>query len=178
LEGRPRVSFQESLQGNVAGLQSTTGTGQPGAAGNIRIRGTGSINANSSPLYVVDGVPVNDMVPTVLALSSNPLAAINPSDIESITVLKDASATSIYGSRAANGVIMITTKSGKAGDTKINITAQHGFSEMIVNDRTRPLNTNEMAELLVEGVINSQSSSLINITTPEAAMSFLISQGL
>lgn len=178
LEGRPRVSFQESLQGNVAGLQSTTGTGQPGAAGNIRIRGTGSINANSSPLYVVDGVPVNDMVPTVLALSSNPLAAINPSDIESITVLKDASATSIYGSRAANGVIMITTKSGKAGDTKINITAQHGFSEMIVNDRTRPLNTNEMAELLVEGVINSQSSGLINITTPEAAMSFLISQGL
>lgn len=178
LEGKPRASFQESLQGNVAGLQSTTGTGQPGASGNIRIRGTGSINANASPLYVVDGVPVNDMVPTVLALSSNPLAAINPNDIESVTILKDASATSIYGSRAANGVIMITTKSGKAGDTKVNVTAQHGFTEMIVRDNTRLLNTSEMAELLVEGVINSQSSSLINITTPEAAMNFLISQGL
>jgi TonB-linked outer membrane protein, SusC/RagA family len=178
LEGKPRASFQESLQGNVPGLQSTSGTGQPGAAGNIRIRGTGSINANSSPLYVVDGVPINDMVPTVLAFSSNPLAAINPNDIESVTVLKDASATSIYGSRAANGVIMITTKSGAAGKTKLNIAAQEGFSEVALNSRNKLLTTSEMTELLVEGVINSNSTALANITTPEDAYDFLLSQGL
>lgn len=178
LEGRPRTSFQESLQGNVPGLQSTTGTGQPGAAGNIRIRGTGSINANASPLYVVDGVPMNDMVPTVLAFSSNPLAAINPNDIESVTVLKDAAATSIYGSRAANGVIMITTKSGSIGRTKINATAQAGYTEMIINDKNRSLNTQEMTELLIEGVINSQSSALAGITTPEDAYNYLLTQGL
>lgn len=178
LAGRPRASFQESLQGNVPGLQSTIGTGQPGAAGNVRIRGTGSINAGSTPLYVVDGVPVNDMQATVLAFSSNPMAAINPNDIESVTVLKDAAATSIYGSRAANGVIMITTKSGAAGKTRINASVQHGFTEMVVNDRNRTLNTSEMTELLVEGVINSQSSGLIGITTPEAAYDFLVSQGL
>lgn len=178
LEGRSRASFQESLQGNVPGLQSTIGTGQPGASGNVRIRGTGSINAAASPLYVVDGVPINAGVPTVLAFSSNPLAAINPNDIESVTVLKDAAATSIYGSRAANGVIMITTKSGKAGKTRINATVQHGYSETMLNDRNRPLSTAEMTELLIEGVINSQSSSLINITTPEDAYDFLKGQGL
>lgn len=178
LEGKPRASFQESLQGTVPGLQSTSGTGQPGAAGNIRIRGTGSINANSSPLYVVDGVPVNDMVPTVLAFSSNPLAAINPNDIESVTVLKDASATSIYGSRAANGVIMITTKSGAAGKTKINLAAQEGFSEVALTSHNKPLNTREMTELLIEGVINSTASGLANINTREDAYAFLINQGL
>ncbi len=178
LGGRPRPSFQESLQGNVAGLQSTTGTGQPGASGNIRIRGIGSYAAGSSPLYVIDGVPFVDGPTTVLAFSSNTLAGLNPNDIESVTVLKDASATAIYGSRGANGVILITTKSGATGKSKINFSAQTGFSQIAMNDRNKPLSTTEMTELLIEGVINSNATGLAGITTNEAAYQYLIDQGL
>ncbi len=178
LEGRPRASFQESLQGNVAGLQGVTGTGQPGASPNVRIRGVGSFSAASSPLYVVDGVPIVDGATTVLAFSSNTLAGINANDIESVTVLKDASATSIYGSRAANGVILITTKSGAAGRTKLTATVQQGFSQIALTDKNKPLSTAEMSELLIEGVINSQTGALAAINTPEAAYSYLIDQGL
>ena len=107
------------LSGKVAGVMVTGVSGQPGSASEIRIRGTSSINAGNDPLYVIDGIPM--MSVTVgygktsdendfFVNSSNPLASINPNDIESITVLKDAAAASIYGSRAANGVILITTK--------------------------------------------------------------------
>ncbi|WP_126974500.1 SusC/RagA family TonB-linked outer membrane protein [Gynurincola endophyticus] len=178
LEGKPRASFQESLQGNVAGLQSTSGTGQPGASGNVRIRGIGSYAAGSSPLYVVDNVPFVDGPTTVLAFSSNTLAGINPNDIESVTVLKDASATAIYGSRGANGVILITTKSGKAGKSKINLSAQTGYSQIAMNERNKPLSTREMTELLIEGVINSNATGLSGINTNEAAYQYLIDQGL
>jgi TonB-linked SusC/RagA family outer membrane protein len=177
LEGKPRASFQESLQGNVAGLQSTTGTGQPGASGNVRIRGIGSYSASSSPLYVVDGVPFVDGPTTVLAFSSNTLAGINPNDIESVTVLKDASATSIYGSRGANGVILITTKSGAAGKTKVQMGVQTGFSQIAMSDRNKPLNTREMTELLIEGVLNN-NTTLAGITTNQAAYQYLVDQGL
>jgi len=178
LEGRPRASFQESLQGNVAGLQSTTGTGQPGAGLNVRIRGVGSYSAASSPLYVVDGVPVVDGAPTVLAFSSNTLAGISANDIESVTVLKDASATSIYGSRAANGVVLITTKRGAAGRTKVSATGQQGFSQVALTDKNKPLSTAETTELLIEGVINNTTGALASINTPEAAYQYLITQGL
>lgn len=178
LEGRPRASFQESLQGNVAGLQGVTGSGQPGASPNVRIRGVGSFSAASSPLYVVDGIPIVDGATTVLAFSSNTLAGINSNDIESVTVLKDASATSIYGSRAANGVILITTKSGAAGRTKITATAQQGYSQIALTDKNRPLSTAEMSELLIEGVINNETGALASINTPEAAYAYLIEQGL
>ena len=178
LEGRPRASFQESLQGNVAGLQGVTGTGQPGASPNVRIRGVGSFSAASSPLYVVDGIPIVDGATTVLAFSSNTLAGINSNDIESVTVLKDASATSIYGSRAANGVILITTKSGAAGRTKITATGQQGYSQIALTDKNKPLSTAEMSELLIEGVINSETGALASINTAEAAYAYLIEQGL
>lgn len=178
LEGRSRTTFQESLQGNVAGLQVTSGSGQPGAGLNMRIRGIGSYSASSSPLYVIDGVPFVDGATTVLAFSSNTLAGINANDIESITVLKDASATSIYGSRAANGVVLITTKSGAAGKTKINVTAQRGQSTMAVSDKNKPLSTEEMTELLIEGVINSTTGALAGINTPDAAYAYLLTQGL
>lgn len=98
IQGAPRASFQESLQGNVAGVHSLSSSGQPGYSPNIRIRGIGSINASSDPLYVIDGIPVIAGNITQIATSANTIAGLNPNDIESITVLKDASATSIYGS--------------------------------------------------------------------------------
>lgn len=175
IEDRPRESFQNSLQGNVAGLQVMSSTGQPGAAPNVRIRGISSINGNNSPLYVVDGVPVLSQSITTLATSSNTLAGINPNDIESITVLKDASAASIYGSLGANGVIMITTKSGASGKTKLNASVQYGVNQMTRSDASKPLSTAEMSEMLIEGVINSPT---LSPTNPEEAYAYLIDNGL
>ena len=103
------TSPQELIQGKVPGLYVSAGDGQPGAGSSIRIRGGASLNASNDPLIVIDGVPVaNDAAPG----TPNALATINPNDIETFTVLKDASATAIYGSRASNGVILITTKKG------------------------------------------------------------------
>ena len=116
----PVTSFDQALQGRAAGVQVTTLSGKPGAETSIRIRGTTSINAGNEPLYVIDGMLVSsdagDMSTGVtLGPRISALAAINPSDIESIEILKDASATAIYGSRGANGVVIITTKRGKPG---------------------------------------------------------------
>ncbi|PKD18659.1 SusC/RagA family TonB-linked outer membrane protein [Salegentibacter salinarum] len=155
IDESPLASFQESLQGNVAGLQMSTESGQPGAAPNIRIRGIGSINASSDPLYVVDGIPVISGNISQIATSSNTIAGINPKDIENITVLKDASATSIYGSRGANGVILITTKQGKEGKTTFDVSAQRGVSQMLIPDRNKPLNTAQHLELLIESRVNA-----------------------
>jgi len=124
------------LNGHVAGVQVTPGNGQPGANTNVRIRGVNSISASSEPLYVIDGVPVDNSRSSAfagndLALSSttlNPLSMIASSDIESMTILKDASATAIYGSRGANGVIIIKTKSGKEGTTSISYSGSTGMS--------------------------------------------------
>jgi iron complex outermembrane receptor protein len=115
----------ELIQGRVAGVQIVQNDGSPGAGVNVRIRGGTSISASNDPLYVIDGVPINNTAtePTSLgqnsSLARNPLNLINPGDIESMTVLKDASATAIYGSRGANGVILITTKRGRAGRTQL-----------------------------------------------------------
>lgn len=144
INGSPRVSIQESLQGNVAGLVSSNGSGQPGAVPNVRIRGIGSVNAGSGPLYVVDGIP----------LEAGLISSLNSFDVESVTVLKDASAASIYGSRAANGVILITTKSGVAGKTVINASAQFGANNVTNIKGHQSLNTQEMLELLKEGWVN------------------------
>src|SRR5690606_9389250 len=128
LEDRSRPSYQQSLQGNVAGLQVMEATGQPGAAPSVRLRGISSFSGINTPLYVVDGVPMLTQEITTLATSSNSGAGINPNDIESITVLKDASAAAIYGSQGANGVILITTKKGSAGRTKISASANYGIN--------------------------------------------------
>ena len=109
MELRPISSVTKALEGNVSGVQVSSASGQPGSSPNIRIRGFGSINASSSPLYVVDGIPYDGSI-----------SSINPSDIESMTVLKDASSGALYGARGANGVVMITTKKGKEG--KVNVT--------------------------------------------------------
>ena len=113
---------EQLVQGKVAGVQITTGGGAPGSNTQILIRGGSSLNASNQPLIVIDGVPVDN---TGLAGASNPLSLINPNDIESITVLKDASSTAIYGVRASNGVILVTTKHGVAGDqTHVNVSTQ------------------------------------------------------
>ena len=121
---QPIGSFDKALQGKVPGLLAQSQTGQPGAAAVVTIRGKGSINGSNTPLYIIDGVQVN----------AADFASINPSDIESYNVLKDASSTSIYGSRGANGVIVITTKRGAVGRTRINYDFQYGSSALPENN--------------------------------------------
>ncbi|AUC74331.1 SusC/RagA family TonB-linked outer membrane protein [Olleya sp. Bg11-27] len=117
----PIVSAQQLISGKIAGVNVSSGGGAPGEGQNITIRGVGSLSLNSSPLYVIDGFPIDN---GGVGGTRNPLNLLNPSDIESITVLKDASATSIYGSRGANGVIIVTTKKGKNKDFEFNLSAK------------------------------------------------------
>lgn len=135
-------SVSKALQGSVAGLQSFSTSGQPGEDASIYIRGIGSVNASTTPLYVVDGVPYDG------ALSS-----ISSQDIASITVLKDAAAATLYGSRAANGVIMITTKQGSEAAPTIELSAKYGFSSRAVSDYNQ-LSTNDYYMLQWEAIRN------------------------
>lgn len=120
------TNVSKALEGLAAGVQVTSGSGQPGTDAEIRIRGIGSINASAAPLYVVDGFPFDGNI-------SN----INPNDISSISILKDASATALYGSRGANGVIMITTKQGKSGESKFNFQATYGVQSRSIPEYDR-----------------------------------------
>lgn len=153
LEQVPLASVEQTLQGNVAGLQSVTGNGQPGANVQIRIRGIGSISASSEPLYVIDGIPVTAGDLTRTNTTANTMASINPNDIETVTVLKDASATAIYGSRGANGVILITTKSGKAGKAKVSLRTQYGLNDWAVSEsrRLKPMTSTQYTEMFLDG---------------------------
>ncbi|WP_166437275.1 SusC/RagA family TonB-linked outer membrane protein [Niastella caeni] len=140
IEKQPVQNPLLALQGRIPGLFITQETGVPGGAVTVRVQGRNSIVSRNSPLYVVDGVPFFSQLPVmgndvVLGnspdgLGASPLSFINPSDIESIDVLKDADATAIYGSRAANGAILITTKKGKVGKTKSTFNVQHGFGKV------------------------------------------------
>ena len=133
----------QALAGQIAGVQVQQQSGMPGAGATIRVRGSGSISASSSPLYVVDGFPLADQN----------LNSVNPSDIESIEILKDASASAIYGSRAANGVVLVTTKSGKAGKVNISLDAYYGIQQV---DRTmNVLNAQEFVTLSKEAFNNN-----------------------
>ncbi|MGB3849256.1 MAG: TonB-dependent receptor [Tunicatimonas sp.] len=125
IEGRPVADFTNAIQGQIPGLQITNSSGRPGAGTQVQIRGTGSITGNSNPLYVIDGT----IISTSGGGAGDPLATINPSDIESINVLKDASAAAIYGARAANGVIIVTTKRGSSGKAKISLNAFTGVQQ-------------------------------------------------
>ena len=129
----PAASFDQALQGKAPGLSVVSASGEPSRAASFQIRGTNSINSGTSPLFILDGVPVE----------ASTFNAINPNDIESVSVLKDASATSIYGARAANGVVVITTKRGRqAGKAKVGLTAQWGFSQL-AGDNWNLMNTSE-----------------------------------
>ena len=156
LENVPVISVEEKLSGSVPGVSLSSSSSNPGAVSSIRIRGMGSINAGNDPLYVIDGTPVtsgNVSEFTYSDAGTNILATLNTNDIESITVIKDAATASLYGSRAANGVIVITTKSGSQGKTKVNFRSDWGFSNMAINYRPQ-LSGDERRELLWTGLKN------------------------
>ncbi len=145
---KPITSPDQVLAGTLSGVNITNRSGDPGAPINVRIRGIGTPGVND-PLWVIDGVPIvqtsNITVNTSSTTDSNPLAGINPSDIESIDVLKDAASAAIYGARAANGVIIVTTKRGKAGDAIVNYDGYTSFSQ--VRDRVDVLNVEEYIDI-------------------------------
>ena len=148
----------KALEGTVPGVQLNVSSGQPGAPATIFIRGRNSLNSGTQPLYVIDGVPVTASAMGMRSsedMSVSPLSTLSPSDIESMTVLKDATATSIYGARAANGVIVITTKKGKSGKLQANLTVKLGMEmKPAIPSRYKPLNAEKYTELQVEGLLN------------------------
>lgn len=161
LERRPLERIDALLEGVVPGLQYETQDQTAGSARpryQTRIRGEGSIGASNEPLWVVDGIPLNTGNETnqILGVSTSisPLTYMNPNDIESVTVLKDATATSIYGANGANGVILITTKKGRPGDNRINYSFRTGIN-VLNNNKFQVLNYNEYRELLDESFANS-----------------------
>ena len=133
LSKAPVASMNEAMQGKMAGVQIATASGTPGGAITVRVRGASSITAGNDPLYVVDGIPMTVTDQSQMAFggqTTNPLASINPSDIESIQVLKDAAASALYGSRASNGVVLITTKKGKSQKAKVTLDAYYGVQDL------------------------------------------------
>ena len=151
----PSTSFQNALTGRVAGMNVTTRSGQAGTTPSIRIRGIGSMNASNEPLYVIDGVPVSSgaagqLSGALAADFNNVMNTLNPADIESITVLKDAAASSLYGSRAANGIVVITTKRGKTGAPKIDFRATTGFTPTFATDNWEVASTQQNIDMYYE----------------------------
>ena len=150
----PSTSFENALTGKVAGLQMSSTSGQAGSTSSIRIRGIGSMNASNEPLYVIDGVPaisgdIGQMSDYTYS-TNNVMSTINPSDIESITVLKDAAASALYGSRAANGVILVNTKKGKTGRPTISFKASVGISPAWAVDNYQQATTEQSVQMLYE----------------------------
>lgn len=129
IENKPIQTFDKALQGRAAGVQVTSNSGQPGGGIDIRIRGTATINGTTQPLYIIDGVQVSSGGVSGTT-SVNALSSINPDDIESIEILKDAASAAIYGSLAGNGVVIVTTKRGKSGKTQISASAQYGSNNV------------------------------------------------
>lgn len=151
-------SSEQLLQGKVAGLQVTTGGGAAGGGSRIRIRGGASLNASNDPLIVIDGVPVES---NGIAGSANFLNTINPNDIESISVLKDASATALYGSRASNGVLIITTKKGTPGKIKFNYNAQLSLAE--VPKTVNVLTANQIRDIVTADAATTGNNAYKNL---------------
>jgi len=168
IENKPFASLDQMLQGAAPGLQATSSTGQPGAVTPIRIRGIGSFSyGGARPLYIVDGAQINDGDLSngnsggfSINPSTNVLATINADDIESVNILKDAAATSIYGSRGANGVIVITTKSGRAGKTQFRFDSEVGQNTPILPPtQGYPTDVNDYFQLFKEGLANAGVSA-------------------
>lgn len=155
----PATSVDKMLSGKMAGVSITSGSGQPGSTSTIRVRGTSSINAGNEPLWVVDGIPVmnsdNRQMSNFGVGGGSSSTYLNPNDIESITVLKDAAAASVYGSRAANGVILVTTKSGKNGRAKFTARAKVGAQQLINDHNYRPLSGEELLSYLRVASVNA-----------------------
>lgn len=147
------ANFVKVLEGTVPGVQMNNSTSMPGVWGSVYIRGRASLNSGTQPLYVIDGMPVNSDTDAMSSSDNNmvdPMSSINPSDIESITVLKDAAATAIYGSRAANGVIVVTTKKGSEGKFNLNLDVKQGFVSM-GNNNMDFANAEESMKLFTDG---------------------------
>jgi len=151
-------SSEQLLQGKVAGLQITSGGGSAGGGSRIRIRGGASLNASNDPLLVIDGIPVES---NGIQGSGNLLNSINPNDIESMSVLKDASATALYGSRASNGVIIITTKKGSKGKIKFNYNTQANLSK--VGKMVDVLTGDELRAILTDDAVKSGNNDYFNL---------------
>ena len=154
------ANFVKALEGAVPGIQMNNSTSMPGIWGSIYVRGRGSLNSGTQPLYVIDGMPVDsDTDDNSLTYSTNntidPMSSLNPADIESITVLKDAAATAIYGSRAANGVIVVTTKKGAEGKFNINLDIKQGFVTT-ANNNMDFANAQQTMKLFTDGYTAAQ----------------------
>ena len=156
----PIVSPEQLIAGKVAGVQITPNSGMPGSGSRIRIRGGTSLRASNDPLIVVDGVPLDN---GGISGASSPLALINPNDIESINILKDASAAAIYGNRAANGVILITTKKGSAGKLEVNFSSLNAVS--VITDKVDVLSAGEFRNLVMQKGNASEVAMLGNANT-------------
>jgi TonB-linked SusC/RagA family outer membrane protein len=171
-QGAAITTPDELISGKLAGVSVTPNGGQPGSAATVRIRGLSSLNGNNDPLYVIDGVPMqslkspdpnnplgNSTIPGV----TDPLSMIDPNDIESMTVLKDASAAAIYGSRASSGVILITTKKGKSGSPKFNFNTQLGGS--VIAKEESVLSTNQLKNYVTTNGTPSQIALMGGVST-------------
>lgn len=149
---KPIANFTQLLQGKSAGLQVIGQSGQPGQSGYLRVRGTGSVNASSEPLIMVDGI----------AVSAAAFGLINPNDIENVSVLKDASAAAIYGARAGNGVIVVTTKRGKSGKPELRYSYQHGFVGLQPLNNIKLMNAREKLQYEFDArIVNAIADSMI-----------------
>ena len=141
------ISTDQLLQGKAAGVRITNAGGQPDAGANIRIRGGSSLSAKNSPLIVIDGIPVDN---GGVAGTGNPFILLNPNDIESFSILKDASATAIYGSRASNGVLIVTTKKGTSGEVKYNFSARTSISDIRSENQVNVMDGNTFVRFAQE----------------------------
>ncbi|QNL51575.1 TonB-dependent receptor [Olivibacter sp. SDN3] len=155
IENIPVQSFDRAMQGQAAGVQINAASGVPGAPVQMNIRGVGSITAGTQPLFIIDGVQMNSTT-TTSTTASNPLAFLNNNDIESITVLKDAAAASIYGAQAANGVVLITTKKGKSGHSQINFNTYVGRTAPM--PKVDMMNAQQMIQARMEAIANRYPS--------------------
>lgn len=165
LEGTPIRSVDQALQGRVAGVTFVQNSGMPGAGSSIRVRGGNSINGSNEPLYVIDGVPVfadqgSD------GTSLNPLNSISPTDIASIEILKDASATAIYGSRGGNGVVIITTRRGQRGDSRITFDSYYGSQQIL--KKYSLLNAAQFEQLANEASLAENGPELYDLSKTPA----------
>lgn len=156
LNARPVLGPDQLLQGRMAGVNVSSANGMPGGAMRVSVRGIGSLSASNEPLYVIDGVPIipHDAAVTNFGAKMNPLAQLNPSDIASVDVLKDAASAAIYGSRATNGVILITTKSGRKGSGQLSVNAYAGMQDVPNLKKVEMADSKLYLEVVNEGIDN------------------------
>jgi TonB-linked SusC/RagA family outer membrane protein len=171
IQDQPVTTFDQAIQGKAAGVQVNSGSGKLGQGIQVRVRGQSSVSASNQPLYVVDGTPVTTDNLSFTDAATNPLSDINPQDIESVEILKDASAGAIYGSRAANGVVLITTKKGRSGRTNVTFGIQAGSSTP--TRKLQFLNTNQYVDFYRQAAANSDRIDGLATDDPDSYTSYM-----